>query len=343
MKKIQNLVLSTILITSPAVLTSCGGGSDSQKSTAPTISLSQELIENANLRFVDTCDLTKSNNKAIYGSDSRQDICSSNFKYDNPEKMKAVAMFVEKSQLIYAGSIEGKMIYKVNSQTLEDSLSEMSGYPVCSSMKYKDEVAPGFCTGFLIDENGRNDELMTAGHCLEGSNVSSIRVLFTLAADGRKVISDNSTYAKDLFVTEDQIFSIEGNQEFSSDMTIATLNREVLNVEPLEITRKAFFKEGEELEMLGHPSGLTMKVAQGVVKSDEIYSNIIQAHISSFGGNSGSPVFDKASGKVAGILVSGQQDYELSYDYGNYCISNSVYTRYDTGGESILKARNYLD
>ncbi|CBW27139.1 putative periplasmic protein [Halobacteriovorax marinus SJ] len=341
MKNFKSLLISTILMTSPLLLTSCGGSGE--KSRAPQLSESQKIIANGMLDFVDTCDSSKSNVKAIYGADNRVSVCSEGNDTEDREKMKAVAMFIDSSQLIFAGNLEGKKVYKIDSQTLGGFLSEESGYKTCSSLRYKDEVAPGFCTGFLINENGRNDELMTAGHCIESGKAQNIRVIFTVAADGRKVISRNEAYENDIFVTEDQVFGIQENLEFSSDMTIAKLDREVQNVEALEISRKEYFQDGTELKMMGHPAGLRMKVASGEVKHDGYGYDTITAHIASYGGNSGSPVFDEETGEVAGVLVSGQQDFELQIENDEYCVGDKVYSEFDAGGEKVLKVRNYLN
>ena len=70
------------------------------------------------------------------------------------------------------------------------------------------------------------------------------------------------------------------------------------------------------LYMLGHPSGLPLKLTKGGIVKNNSQRDYISCDLYAFSGNSGSPVFCSATQKVIGILRSGGEDYELTDDYG---------------------------
>mgnify|MGYP002404305880 CR=1 FL=1 len=64
--------------------------------------------------------------------------------------------------------------------------------------------------------------------------------------------------------------------------------------------------------VVGHPSGLPMKVAPGRVQF--VTPRLIMMDTDTFGGNSGSPVLNAETGEVEGIFFRGGLDYVPSAD-----------------------------
>ncbi len=64
--------------------------------------------------------------------------------------------------------------------------------------------------------------------------------------------------------------------------------------------------------MIGHPTGLPTKVSPKgkITKNSE--ATTISTTLDTFHGNSGSAVFDAATGTVEGILIQGKTDYRPS-------------------------------
>lgn len=79
---------------------------------------------------------------------------------------------------------------------------------------------------------------------------------------------------------------------------------------------------GEGLFVVGHPSGLPTKVAGGteVVGNDE--DNFFTALLDTFGGNSGSAVFNSETLEVEGILVRGARDYVYDSEASCYRVNH---------------------
>jgi V8-like Glu-specific endopeptidase len=61
--------------------------------------------------------------------------------------------------------------------------------------------------------------------------------------------------------------------------------------------------------VIGYPSGLPAKLAGGAKVFGTASPFFFSANLDTFGGNSGSPVFNAGSNRVVGILVRGAADY----------------------------------
>jgi hypothetical protein len=67
---------------------------------------------------------------------------------------------------------------------------------------------------------------------------------------------------------------------------------------------------GDTIILVGYPFGLPKKTdPNGVVK--DVTPTLIRAYVDSYGGNSGSPLFD-TSGLLVGILVGGAPDFTVA-------------------------------
>jgi V8-like Glu-specific endopeptidase len=338
----QMKTMNTFALLSMLALASCGGsgGGGSTGSNNPLAAAGFSEVSQCATPKSLTSTGTMVVSKAIYGEDDREDVCSSRVGKREYELAKSTAMFIESSKLKEVGSVNGKKVFKLESETLEESF----GAPACSNVSFPKEKAPGFCTGFLYKsdvENGKS--LLTAGHCLWDTNDSDVKVVFTINANGTKVVSNNPANANEIYVSEDQVYSItnstyEGGE--SRDFSKVTLDRNVPNTNPVEVDMTYDPTVDDKIQMVGHPYGIALKFTEGRVSHSRTSAQNFGAHISSFGGNSGSPVVSKESGKVVGILVSGQSDYE--YDYMNDCVEQTTFTTSDSGSEGVFRIGEYL-
>lgn len=89
-------------------------------------------------------------------------------------------------------------------------------------------------------------------------------------------------------------------------------------VSPLKFRESGTAGDGEQLVVIGHPSGLPTKIAGGAkIRSGE--AAYFTANLDTFGGNSGSAVFNATTGIVEGILVRGELDYVSDIVDGKVC------------------------
>ena len=91
--------------------------------------------------------------------------------------------------------------------------------------------------------------------------------------------------------------------------------------------------------VIGHPSGLPTKVAEGAsVRS--VDTAFFTANLDTYGGNSGSAVFNSLSGEVEGILVRGETDYV--FDNERSCHSSYHCGDDECSGEDVVKISEVL-
>lgn len=229
--------------------------------------------------------------KVIYGQDNRLDL----FRVLNPDHLefaKSTAAMISNSKLTEFNAHE----YVIDSMTLEQT-------GVCDFERFAKQPVAASCSGFLVAK----DVLVTAGHCIRSqSDCEASSWVFDYKVDFEnqsEVIVD-----KENVYSCKSIISRELNTETQNDYAVIKLTKEVQGRLPLKINKKSPPKKGDSLMVIGHPSGLPTKVADGAsVRSvKDVY---LIANLDTYGGNSGSAVFNMDTGLVEGILVRGETDY----------------------------------
>lgn len=176
---------------------------------------------------------------------------------------------------------------------------------LCASEPYREETAGAFCSGFLV----ASDVIVTAGHCITSqTDCDNVRFVFdfALTAPGveKKTFTNNDVYSCQSILGRQQ-------QAAGADFAVIKLNRAVVGRSPLKYrfqTAKATLNIGDQVVVIGHPSGLPQKIAGGgSVRS--IQAGFFVTNLDTYGGNSGSAVFNQTSGLVEGILVRGDTDF----------------------------------
>ena len=240
----------------------------------------------------------------VYGEDDRVDV------YDHPDPVwrerahAHVALFNQSSLSVDAS---GQVSY------LGGTLQESIG--LCSDELFASQPSSAFCSGTLIAP----DLVMTAGHCMEACAGTRI-------VQGYYYDSANSLHP----ATQEDIYSCRQVlvQSDEPDYAIFQLDRPVQNlVAPTVNTAHQAVTTNMPLVMIGSPSGIPLKIEDGGTVREPNASSLdhFVATTDSFGGNSGSGVYDKNSGQIVGILVSGEEDYENngSCVRVNYCGSTT--------------------
>lgn len=229
--------------------------------------------------------------KSIYGTDDRLDA----FQVTDPvlvAQAAATVALVRPAQVVDNG----------------DGTSTISGPTLgqaknlCSTEKFRDQPAIAFCTGFLVAP----DVVATAGHCLDASTLADVRFVF-----GYEMTS--STQARTTVPTSDVFrpVSVLGHSLGDSDWAVVKLDRPATGRVPLQVRRSGKIGDADRLHVIGHPSGLPRKTAGNAAVRENDASTHFVANLDTFGGNSGSPVFNSESHVVEGILVRGETDYVL--------------------------------
>lgn len=235
----------------------------------------------------------------IYGEDDRLE------NYQASEALKALAAstvaLVSSSSLV--ANAQGY-------QLLGSSYGDR--YRLCSSEPFREQTVGAFCSGSLVGP----DLVMTAGHCItDASACRDVRFVFDFAVKAPGVEKKN--------FTQDEVYAcreIVAREEIGTgaDYAIIRLDRKVASRAPLKVRRSGTVREGDSLFVIGHPAGIPQKIAGGATVRS-IQSSYFVANLDTYGGNSGSAVFNTLTKEVEGILVRGDNDFNWQ---GNCSVSN---------------------
>lgn len=199
---------------------------------------------------------------------------------------------------------------------------------LCKEERFYDQPSGAFCSGFLVGA----DLLATAGHCVESaSQCENIKFVFGFSILKEGAVPD-SVPAGEVYGCKELVGRVlEGR---GADWSLVRLDRPVSGHEPLRINRDgAVPGKGQPLFVIGHPAGLPTKVAGGASVRDPSRAGYFVANLDTYGGNSGSAVFDAATGLVAGILVRGEVDYV----HNGTCVVSNVCAADACRGEDVTR------
>lgn len=167
---------------------------------------------------------------------------------------------------------------------------------ICRSEPFFAQPVAGYCSGFLVAP----DVVATAGHCVDGNMLDVVR--FVLGFRMRDATTATVT------VREDDVYrgtALLGRRltPDGPDWALVRLDRAVRGGRVAPVRRTGRVRSGQPLHVIGHPCGLPLKYAGGAVVRENAHDAYFLANLDSYGGNSGSPVFNSETHEVEGILV----------------------------------------
>lgn len=249
--------------------------------------------------------------RVIYGEDNRMDL----FQVQDPglrSIASSTAAMMNKSALKKVGTV-----YQLISGTFGQE------FRLCTSEPYFNQPSAAMCSGFLVGQ----DLLATAGHCISSSDCSTMAFAFGYAMR-------SSTEAPQSIPEEDVYFCkavIAREYTPRQDYSLVQLDRPVRSRLPLKLADRGV-RAQDPLVVIGHPSGLPTKVAGGAIVRSQREGYFV-ANLDTYGGNSGSAVFDANTLEVTGILVRGEQDFR--YDSSNKCYRSNQCSNLGCRGEDV--------
>ncbi len=260
--------------------------------------------------------------KVIYGTDDRIDVYQETDS-DRLDWAAATCAIVYASNLSYIADD----IY-----TLNVSAYRVSGKPACEDEPFGDQPTAAFCSAFVVGE----DLIATAGHCLNESSLPNIRFLFGFEmVDATTPVLE---FHSDQIYTGVEIVSYVASG--AEDHALVRIDRPIVapGAWPLPVRESGVIAVNENIGVIGHPSGLPKKIAFGpttVVRDNEPATYFV-ANLDTYGGNSGSPVFNATTGLVEGILVRGAADFVI--DTEDNCFRSNVLADDGGRGEDVTKS-----
>ena len=250
--------------------------------------------------------------KVVYGSDDRLNVSEASSFLQNLARATAAQISPSKWDSSFT----------LVNETLGNRLS------LCSGERFEDEVSVSRCSGFLVS----NDTIVTAGHCVQSEfECSEYRWVFDYKDNPSKV--DQSKVYRCQSVIKQVLDNNTG-----LDYAVIKLERPVLDRKFFRVRSSGSAQVGDPLVVIGHPSGLSTKIASNAQVRKSSDENFFVANLDVFGGNSGSAVIAAGSSTVEGILVRGEEDYVVvDAPDGSRCRKVNQCNNSGCNGEEVTK------
>jgi len=246
--------------------------------------------------------LGESQKPVVYGTDNRTDVYA-----------HADATLRARAQQATVALMNPSDLNTTNPNNVTFSAPTLqSAYNLCSDQRFLSDPTPAFCSGTLIDD----DLVLTAGHCVTSSTeCTNTRFVFNFYRPSATTLQTITT--ADIFSCQ----SIVARQQ-------AVVNGQNLDFAVLRLDRAATprfvpapiragnsaLAVGSSITVIGSGSGIPFKIDSGGTVRDARATTLdyFVANTDTFGGNSGSGVYENSGYTVAGILVRGETDYVTS-------------------------------
>jgi V8-like Glu-specific endopeptidase len=244
----------------------------------------------------------------IYGEDNRRDV------YDSTN-----ASFIELSKST-AAMISSNSLKDAGNGETSVSGAKLQDRGICAKERFSQQLSAANCSGFLISSN----VLVTAGHCIKSqADCNTYKWVFDYKVDFAD--QSNMRVAASSIYSCKKIISRSLDSVSKDDYAVIQLDRKVTDRLPLKYRRSGKVTVGSNLVVIGHPTGLPTKIADGAVVRS-LQTKFFIANLDTYGGNSGSAVFNADTLEVEGILVRGENDYvydsSLGCEVSNVCANN---------------------
>jgi V8-like Glu-specific endopeptidase len=235
----------------------------------------------------------------IYGTDNRQDVYA-----------HADATLRARAQQATVALMNPSDFNATNPNNVTFNGSTLgSAYNLCTTERFRDDPTAAFCSGTLIDD----DLVLTAGHCItSATDCTNTRFVFNYYRPAAGTLQPVTT--ADIFSCASIVARQQGTVGTQNlDYAVIRLDRSAApRFTPAPVrTGNTALTAGQNVAVIGSGSGIPFKIDSGGAVRDTRSATLdyFIATTDTFGGNSGSGVYETSGYTVAGILVRGETDY----------------------------------
>ena len=245
------------------------------------------------IKTADLVDVFRARQRVIYGVDDRKDHYEIN-EAAVADNADATAALFDAADVVDQGDGTSRLPAK----------TFKASQKLCDSERFKDQPCGAFCSGFLVAP----DLVATAGHCVDPdylADVTRIRLVFGYRMNGPlspTLSVSNADVYRGKEIVQHRL------TDAGLDWAVVRLDRPATGRPVLRLRRAGKIGDGTGVYVLGHPCGLPLKYAPGAAVRRNDKGSFFTANLDTYGGNSGSPVFNAAH-EVEGILVRGGTDF----------------------------------
>jgi V8-like Glu-specific endopeptidase len=211
-----------------------------------------------------------------------------------------------------------------------------ASHNLCAGERFGTDPTAAFCTGTLIDD----DVVLTAGHCIpsarECENTRFVFRYYRTSATELQTVTSADVFACSNIIVRQQRDTPQGPQDFA---LIRLTRKATPRFKPAPVRlERAPLVVGQAVGVIGSGSGVPFKIDTGGRVRQPGAGVSFVATTDTFGGNSGSGVYDEA-GSVVGILVEGDTDYVRR----GSCNAVNVCSARACRGETVVYVRQPLE
>jgi V8-like Glu-specific endopeptidase len=241
-----------------------------------------------------------------YGDDNRISITEATMEIQELARGTAAMIPAESMSEAYLG-----LLFKVDNKKITQSMN------LCSDERFSEMINPAMCSAFLVGK----DLVVTAGHCVRtDADCRSNRFVFDFRNDLLKQSSEIYVNADNVYKCS-SIVSRALDNTIMNDYALIKLDREVRDRTPLKLRKTGKIADDTTVFVIGQPSGLPSIVSDHAKVRSNTEIHFFATNLDTFGGNSGSAVFNAQTLEVEGILVRGENDYNRDVIRGCYVVN----------------------
>lgn len=219
-------------------------------------------------------------------------------------------------------------------------------YNLCPEAKFRDQPVGSFCSGALVGE----DLILTAGHCItseDDCSAASFVFGYAVKAVGEpavtKIPADEVYTCSRIIKRQHQkdVTTVDNAEvaKYGPDYALIKLDRKVKDHTPLPVNRNGGLNKDTQLFMTSHPLGMPVKFVGNarVIREIDNGAAYFMTNLDTFGGSSGSPVFNAKTMLIEGVHVRGIEGEKHFVQAPSGCLDYKVKPTSTAYGGSVTK------